>query len=63
MKKLLILIASSLVLSACLPEPNSDPVGPVSLAVAAASPDYSASDVILINPEIKLSHTQLVLFL
>ena len=39
MKKLLILIASSLVLSACLPEPNSDPVGPVSLAVAAASPD------------------------
>ena len=51
MKKLLILIASSLVLSACLPEPNSDPVGPVSLAVAAASPDYSASDVILINPD------------
>ncbi|WP_320823392.1 hypothetical protein [Reinekea sp.] len=49
--KSLLIVASVLALVACLPTSNNDPVGPVSLAVAAASPDYTTSDVILVNPD------------
>jgi len=52
--KSLLIIASVLALVACLPTSNKGPVGPVSLAVAAASPDYKTSDVILINPDAEL---------
>ncbi|WP_287419863.1 hypothetical protein [Reinekea sp.] len=53
MKKLLI-IASAVLLVACLPEPNNSPLGSVNLAVAAASPDYATSDVILINTVLEI---------
>jgi hypothetical protein len=53
MKKLLI-IASAVLLAACLPESNNSPLGSVNLAVAATSPDYATSDVILINTVLEI---------